>query len=353
LNKQKFTQIVKDYNAISSDDRKKLHDIAADHPYSQIVHTLVAKANADAKTKFAKPTLAYAAMYATDRSVLKTIIAPGVKTQAPQKPEPEVDKTKTAKTEKPVETQKSQQMPVGTKVTVDTNALQEGKFWLSETVMQDLENLSNSKKKYEDWLDVYEKEVAENEKKQKKSKTSPTKKPASKTKQSKSSASSKEVKSKTTKSTGSSNKKTTASATKTTASSKPVKAKNVEKTEPAKKTQPKSKSTAKSKKKEKSKKTSSKKSKDSPQTDQSELIEKFISKEPSITAKPSRKSASNQEDLSQPSTEFKEDLISENLAKIMISQGKTDKAVDIYKKLIWKFPQKKSYFATQIENLTK
>jgi ABC-type Zn uptake system ZnuABC Zn-binding protein ZnuA len=37
----------------------------------------------------------------------------------------------------------------------------------------------------------------------------------------------------------------------------------------------------------------------------------------------------------------------------MIKQGKHEKAIDIYKKLIWKFPQKKAYFATQIEELKK
>jgi hypothetical protein len=43
----------------------------------------------------------------------------------------------------------------------------------------------------------------------------------------------------------------------------------------------------------------------------------------------------------------------ENLASIMIKQGKHETAIDIYKKLIWKFPQKKAYFATQIEELKK
>jgi len=49
--------------------------------------------------------------------------------------------------------------------------------------------------------------------------------------------------------------------------------------------------------------------------------------------------------------EFGEGLVSENLAKIMIKQGKKSKAVDIYKKLIWKYPQKKAYFASQIESI--
>ena len=49
--------------------------------------------------------------------------------------------------------------------------------------------------------------------------------------------------------------------------------------------------------------------------------------------------------------EFGDQLVSENLAKILAKQGKTEKAIDIYKKLVWKFPQKKAYFASQIESL--
>jgi len=43
--------------------------------------------------------------------------------------------------------------------------------------------------------------------------------------------------------------------------------------------------------------------------------------------------------------------VSENLAQILLSQGKKQKAIEIYKKLIWKFPQKKAYFAARIEEL--
>ncbi len=88
---------------------------------------------------------------------------------------------------------------------------------------------------------------------------------------------------------------------------------------------------------------------------QSEIIENFIKTEPSISKPDTKSLASNapQEDLSLDSVEIKEDLISENLAIIMEKQGKTQKAKDIYKKLIWKFPQKKAYFASRIEELDK
>ncbi len=85
--------------------------------------------------------------------------------------------------------------------------------------------------------------------------------------------------------------------------------------------------------------------------DPSELIETFIKKEPSLVNRPVTFSP-NQEDLSLESTRVNEDLISENLALIMLNQGKKSKAIEIYKKLIWKFPQKKAYFAARIEELT-
>ena len=89
----------------------------------------------------------------------------------------------------------------------------------------------------------------------------------------------------------------------------------------------------------------------SKQTNKRDLIDKFIAEEPRITPKKPMKE--NQSDLSRASSELKEDLVSENLALIFARQGKTSKAIDIYKKLIWKFPQKKASFAAQIEVLKK
>jgi len=89
----------------------------------------------------------------------------------------------------------------------------------------------------------------------------------------------------------------------------------------------------------------------SPRAKKNELIDKFIATEPRIT--PGQALKDNQSDLSKASSELKEDLVSENLAIIFAKQGKTSKAIDIYKKLIWKFPQKKTSFAARIEELKK
>lgn len=86
-------------------------------------------------------------------------------------------------------------------------------------------------------------------------------------------------------------------------------------------------------------------------TKKDDIIDKFIAEDPSIT--PNQKPRENQSDLSKPSSVLKEDLVSENLAIIFAKQGKTAKAIEIYKKLIWKFPQKKASFAARIEELKK
>jgi len=86
---------------------------------------------------------------------------------------------------------------------------------------------------------------------------------------------------------------------------------------------------------------------------QDDLIERFIKSRPSLSRPSSTVEKENAEDLSEPSITIDANLISENLAIIMVKQGKVEKAIDIYKKLIWKYPQKKAYFANRIQELKK
>jgi hypothetical protein len=58
-----------------------------------------------------------------------------------------------------------------------------------------------------------------------------------------------------------------------------------------------------------------------------------------------------QPDLSGRSTQVVPDLASENLAKILARQGKTDRAIAIYERLMVKQPEKMAYFAAQIDSL--
>jgi len=86
--------------------------------------------------------------------------------------------------------------------------------------------------------------------------------------------------------------------------------------------------------------------------EQKELIDKFIESEPSIRAKKDRnQDSSPMEDLSSKNQVLTDDMVTENLAVIMVKQERSEKAIEVYNKLIWKFPHKKAYFAAQIEEL--
>jgi tetratricopeptide (TPR) repeat protein len=84
---------------------------------------------------------------------------------------------------------------------------------------------------------------------------------------------------------------------------------------------------------------------------QLELIENFIKTAPRLKASRAD-DAFPDKDLSEKSSSLNNKLISESLAKIMLKQGKVEKAISIYQELICKYPEKKSYFAGKIDELT-
>jgi hypothetical protein len=83
---------------------------------------------------------------------------------------------------------------------------------------------------------------------------------------------------------------------------------------------------------------------------QTELIDKFINANPRIEPQKDKIYLPN-EDISKPFTEESGGLITETLAKIYLNQGYYSKAIFIYEKLSLKFPEKSSYFASQIEKV--
>jgi hypothetical protein len=90
------------------------------------------------------------------------------------------------------------------------------------------------------------------------------------------------------------------------------------------------------------------------QKEQLELIDQFIKTQPSISNKRDQPPAAPQGDLTTIKTgEFSDNVVSETLVDLLVKQGKNDKAIEVLKKLIWKFPQKKAYFAAQIQELKK
>jgi hypothetical protein len=89
------------------------------------------------------------------------------------------------------------------------------------------------------------------------------------------------------------------------------------------------------------------------QKEQIELINQFIQAQPSIVNREKTITVPAGDLSTIKSGEFGDNIVSETLVDILLKQGKKDKAIEVLKKLIWKFPQKKAYFAAQIEELKK
>ncbi len=86
---------------------------------------------------------------------------------------------------------------------------------------------------------------------------------------------------------------------------------------------------------------------------QNSIIDSFLTKDPGLirTTKSQLESMGKQEDLSVGSVRLEKGIVTESYAKILTMQGRRDKAIDVYEKLILKFPEKKAYFASKIQEL--
>lgn len=81
-----------------------------------------------------------------------------------------------------------------------------------------------------------------------------------------------------------------------------------------------------------------------------ELIDRFIQQQPKL--KPGPVSQANK-DLAQPYTQASEALMTETLAKVYVQQRNYEKAIQAYKILILKNPEKSGFFADQIRAIKK
>jgi hypothetical protein len=86
---------------------------------------------------------------------------------------------------------------------------------------------------------------------------------------------------------------------------------------------------------------------------QNSIIDSFLMKDPGLirTTKSQLEAMGKQEDLSVNSAKLEKGIITESYAKILTMQGRRDKAIEVYEKLILKFPEKKTYFASKIQEL--
>lgn len=83
-----------------------------------------------------------------------------------------------------------------------------------------------------------------------------------------------------------------------------------------------------------------------------DLIDKFIKDKPKIAA-PQKAEFFDPIDYARHGLEDKQEIVSETLAKVYITQGNTEKAIKIYEQLCLVYPEKSSFFAAQIEKIKK
>jgi len=86
-------------------------------------------------------------------------------------------------------------------------------------------------------------------------------------------------------------------------------------------------------------------------SNESLTIEKFISKKPKLSIKNIEQPVIQDDKENQEIN--KEILVTETLAKLYVEQENYDKAIQTYKILILKFPEKNSYFASAIKKIKK
>ena len=84
-----------------------------------------------------------------------------------------------------------------------------------------------------------------------------------------------------------------------------------------------------------------------------EIIDAFIDSSPKINTPDKKASEEKSVDLAAQQEFVKEELMTETLAKILVQQNKYNKALQAYKILSLKYPEKNSFFANQIDEIKR
>ncbi|ERM82084.1 hypothetical protein P872_08420 [Rhodonellum psychrophilum GCM71 = DSM 17998] len=90
---------------------------------------------------------------------------------------------------------------------------------------------------------------------------------------------------------------------------------------------------------------------DEKQKAQIDMIKAFSKREFKLASLKEMANFQKQDDLSKTSTQLNNDLISESFALLLVKQGKKQKAKEIYRKLMVKFPEKSVYFTELLNAL--
>lgn len=95
-----------------------------------------------------------------------------------------------------------------------------------------------------------------------------------------------------------------------------------------------------------------------PSQDSNDLIDQFLQNLPNLSSKrPTAPSPLDEQpanvDMAANSIAMTDDVVTEQMAEIYVAQGYNDKAIEIFQQLCLKYPEKSTYFAAQIERISK
>ncbi len=322
VDKARFVEILQHYASTSVEEAQEIASLRAQYPYSQLLQTLAARTSKDHGFQYQQRDLQVAAVYAADRALLKDII--------------------TLQPEEPVHQVVSKHVDADAQVTTTLDSVD-----VADVVMDDLDRLSKLKDTFENLFMDYPKDFSEETRKA----SSVTSEVASDKAEQESSEAVP----------GSTPTEQKSPPVRKAAGAKSRKERIIEMAKALGTTEG-----ASPKKKRRDKdgnpmdeliaEIQNSKEEIAPESEsqkqQIEIINQFIRVQPSIS-NPRDRVPSAGDLMPIKSGEFGDNIVSETLVEILLKQGKKDKAIEVLKKLIWKYPQKKAYFASQIEELKK